>query len=116
MKLARGLALSSIYSIASAAATGHVYIQDSAPRPSSQASSSVDPETARLILAQRFGLSRFHSIKNPSEETVQQINAYSGRQQKLFGGEDAEATQAQVLVWVEDVEDVKGMWKMARQR
>jgi hypothetical protein len=112
MKLARGLALSSLYSIACAAATGHVFIQDSAPRPASRASSSVDPETARLILAQRLGLSRFHSIKNPSEEAVHQINAYRGKQQKLFGGEDPEATQAQLLVWVEDVEDVTGTWRV----
>ena len=108
MKLTWGLALSSLSSAACAAATGHVYIQDSLPRSSSQASSSVDPETARLILAQRLGLSRFHSIKNPSEESVKQINAYRGKQQKLFGGADPEATQAQLLVWVEDVDDVAG--------
>jgi hypothetical protein len=74
----------------------------------------VTPETARLILAERLGLSRFHSIKNPSEEVVQQINAYRGKQQKLFGGEDPEATQAQLLVWVEDVEDVAGACKILR--
>jgi len=114
MKLTWGLALSSLYSAACAAGVGHVYIHDSLPRSSPQASSSVDPDTARLILAQRLGLSRFHSIKNPSEEVVQQINAYKGKQQKLFGGEHPEATQAQLLVWVEDVDDVAGTERKSR--
>jgi hypothetical protein len=40
---------------------------------------------------------------------LQQINAFGGRQHKLFGGEDPDRTQAQLLVWVEDIDDVTGM-------
>jgi hypothetical protein len=108
MKLSRAFALSSLYSAACAAGIGHVYIHDSIPRTSPQPSSSVDPETARLILAQRLGLSQFHSINNPSESIVEQINAFGGRQRKLFGEEDPKRTQAQLLVWVDGVEDVTG--------
>ncbi|KAF2679323.1 hypothetical protein K458DRAFT_314437 [Lentithecium fluviatile CBS 122367] len=108
MKLSWGFALSSLYSAACATEVGHVYILDPSPRPSAQAPSSVDPETARLIFAQRLGLSRFHSINNPTEETVQQINAFGGRQQKLFGGEGPERSRAQLLVWVDNAEDATG--------
>jgi hypothetical protein len=109
MKPSWAFALSSLYSVTCAAGVGHVYIHDSIPRPSLQVSSSVDPETARLILAHRLDLSRFHSIESPSDKVLQQINAFGGRQPKLFGGEDPDRTQAQLLVWVEDVDDVTGM-------
>ncbi|KAJ4372219.1 hypothetical protein N0V83_003993 [Neocucurbitaria cava] len=84
MKLSWGLIASSLCCSASAA------------RP------TVSPETARLILAQRLGLSRFHSIEHADTETIRHINAYGGRQQKLFGAEDSDRTRAHVLMWIED--------------
>ncbi|OAG21719.1 hypothetical protein CC77DRAFT_1019623 [Alternaria alternata] len=65
---------------------------------------TVSPETARLIIAQRLGLSRFHSVEHADAETIRHINTYGGRQQKLFGGDDAEQTKAHLLVWAEDAE------------
>lgn len=109
MKLSWGVIASSLYCTAAAARDAHVYLFDNAPRTSSQASSTVDPETARLILAQRLGLSRFHSIKNPTDETLKQLNAFGGKSQKLFGAEDPAKSKAHVLVWIEGVEDAKGM-------
>ncbi|KAJ4287211.1 hypothetical protein N0V90_012609 [Kalmusia sp. IMI 367209] len=111
MKLSWSFIASSLYCAASAAPAGHVYIHDPSRRPSPQAASTVNPETARLILAQRLGLSRFHSIKDPSEETLKQINAFGGRKQKLFGGENPDRTQAQVLVWIEGAEDAEAIIK-----
>jgi hypothetical protein len=84
MKLSWGFLLSSLYCTASAA------------RP------SVSPNTARLIIAQRLGLSRFHAIEHPNAETIRHINAFGGRQPKLFGGEDADSSRAHLLVWRED--------------
>ncbi|CAO2656767.1 Nn.00g055700.m01.CDS01 [Neocucurbitaria sp. VM-36] len=75
-----------------------LYCSASAVRP------TVSPETARLILAQRLGLSRFHSIEHADPETIRHINAYGGRQQKLFGVEDADRTRAHLLLWIEDAE------------
>lgn len=110
MKLSWGFITSSLYCAASAAQQGNVYIYDPVPRTSPQAATTVDATTARLILAQRLGLSRFHTIeKTRSEESLKQINAFGGRHQKLFGGEDADRTQAHALVWIEGVEDVEGM-------
>ncbi|KAF1975222.1 hypothetical protein BU23DRAFT_503790 [Bimuria novae-zelandiae CBS 107.79] len=106
MKLSWGFIASSLYCAAAAAQDGRVYILDPTPRSPPQASTTVDATTARLILAQRLGLSRFHAIeKTRSEESLKQINAFGGRQQKLFGEEDAGRTQAHALVWIEGVED-----------
>ena len=106
MKLSWGVITSSLLCAASAVQEGRVYVLDPTPRASSpQASTTVDPATARLILAQRLGLTRFHSIeKTRSQESLNQINAFGGRQQKLFGGED-EGAQAHALIWIEGVED-----------
>jgi hypothetical protein len=84
MKLSWGLFFSSLYCTASAA------------------NPSVSLETARLIIAQRLGLSRFHSIEHADAEAIRHINAYGGRQQKLFGGEDADRSRAHLLMWIED--------------
>ncbi|KAH7399305.1 hypothetical protein BKA66DRAFT_545470 [Pyrenochaeta sp. MPI-SDFR-AT-0127] len=86
MKLSWGFVASSLYGSALAV------------RP------SVGPETARLILAQRLGLSRFHSIAHVDPETIRHINAFGGRQQKLFGGDDAARSKAHLLMWIEDAE------------
>jgi hypothetical protein len=84
MKLSWGLFFSSLYCTASAT------------------SPSVSPETARLIIAQRLGLSRFHSVEHADAEAIRHINAYGGRHQKLFGGVATDASQAQLLMWIED--------------
>ncbi|KAI2477002.1 DUF3844 multi-domain protein [Pyrenophora tritici-repentis] len=65
---------------------------------------TVTPETARLIIAQRLGLSRFHAIEHADAETIRHINTYGGPQQKLFGTEDDHVSRAHLLVWAEDVE------------
>ncbi|KAK7191774.1 hypothetical protein PSPO01_02223 [Paraphaeosphaeria sporulosa] len=112
MKLSWGFITSSLYYAAFAAQSGSVYIFDPVPRTSPQAATTVDATTARLILAQRLGLSRFHTIEQTrSEESLKQINAFGGRHQKLFGGDDADRAHAHALVWIEGVEDAEAMIK-----
>jgi hypothetical protein len=111
MKLSGSFLVSSLLCAASASSNlGRVYIYDpvAAAAASPQPPTSANPQTTRLIIAQRLGLSRFHSIKHASDEDIQLLNAYGGRQQKLFGAEDRERTKAHVLVWLEDVEDFTG--------
>ncbi|KAF2705169.1 hypothetical protein K504DRAFT_460434 [Pleomassaria siparia CBS 279.74] len=104
MKLSRSSVFSSLLCAASALDHGYMFTYDpianSSPAPDSN---YVTPETARLILAQRLGLSRFHSIKNAKDEAIVELNAYGGRAQKLFSGEDRQRTNAHVLIWVEGV-------------
>jgi len=104
MKLSWGLVASSLYCVAAAAKNGHVFTFDGSKDHAAPASSPIDPETARLILAQRLGLSRFHSIKDADAEAIKNINTDGGRQQKLFG-EEADTSRAQLLVWLEDAEE-----------
>ncbi|KAJ4322035.1 hypothetical protein N0V94_002614 [Neodidymelliopsis sp. IMI 364377] len=105
MKLSWGFVASSLSVAAAAAKTGHVFTFDASGTHAPPASSPIDPETARLILAQRLGLSRFHSIKDASAEAIKNINTFGGRQQQLFG-EQADTSKAQLLVWLEDADDV----------
>lgn len=104
MKLSWGLVASSLYCAAAAAKNGHVFTFDGSENHATPASSPIDPETARLVLAQRLGLSRFHSIKDADAEAIKIINTYGGRQQKLFG-EEADTSKAQLLIWLEDAEE-----------
>jgi hypothetical protein len=92
MKLSWAVFFSSLYCTASAA------------RP------SVSPETARLIIAHRLGLSRFHSIEHADAEAIRHLNAYGGAQQKLFGQDDEDRSKAHLLLWIEDgdVEEATG--------
>lgn len=112
MKLSWGAALSSLFCAAtSASKVAHVFVSDPTSRGAVQPQ-TVSPETARLILAQRLGLSRFHSIPDVKPEVIQQINAFGGRPQKFFGAQNAaDWIDAQLLVWAEDVEDVRGRYR-----
>ncbi|KAH9879159.1 hypothetical protein J1614_002596 [Plenodomus biglobosus] len=65
---------------------------------------SVSPETARLILAQRLAVSRFHSIEHADAEAIRHINTFGGPAQKLFGTDDAHRSKAHLLVWVDNAE------------
>jgi hypothetical protein len=109
MKLSWGLTLSSLSCAASAAREAHVYFYDAISGTATQAPSSVSPETARLILAKRLGLSQFHSIDSPSKDTIKQLNAFGGRQPKLFAGKSDRSSKHHDLIWFDDVEDINGM-------
>lgn len=111
MKLSYGAILSLLYCSAAASSAGHVFIYDPlAQQPEHREAQSVSPEAARLILAQRLGVSRYHSIKHANSELINQINTYGGRPQQFFrDSKVAEGTtDAHVLVWIEDVEDITG--------
>ncbi|KAF2013553.1 hypothetical protein BU24DRAFT_424550 [Aaosphaeria arxii CBS 175.79] len=113
MKLSWSFAVSSLFISASAASkAGHVFVYDPASAKAAPLQSSVTPETARWILAQRLGVSQFHSIDDPSEEAIEQLNAYSGRTQTLLGGDNSnerDLSEARVLVWIDDVEDASAI-------
>lgn len=108
MKLSWGFILPTLYCSASAAdRVAHVYVRDPTARSTATQAPSVSPEAARLILAQRLGISKFHAI-TPSEDIFQQINEFGGRPAPLFGKREA-GNDAHALLWIEGVEDVKGI-------
>jgi hypothetical protein len=114
MKLSWSFVLSSLYCSAAASRSGHVFLFDPSADSTSntQQPPSVSPHTARLILAQRLGLSRFHSLKDADDETIDRINTYGGKPQISLGGSKLGKTtprnDAHLLVWLEDAEDARG--------
>ncbi|KAL5114712.1 hypothetical protein ACEQ8H_007381 [Pleosporales sp. CAS-2024a] len=61
----------------------------------------VSPATARLIMAQRLGLARFHSLDHADADTIRHLNTYGGRRQTLLAAAAASSSPAHLLVWVE---------------
>lgn len=72
--------LSQVYSTAAAKLSQPVvYNYDATPLSSTSiwTSEAVDPATARLIFAQRLGLSEYHTLGDADDDALRQINAYS---------------------------------------
>jgi hypothetical protein len=108
MKLSWRFILPSLLCSASAASrTGYVYVWDPDTQPSETQLPSITPESARLILAQRLGVSQFHAIK-PNQALIQHINKFGGRPAPLFS-EKSIKNAAHALVWIEGAEDVQSM-------
>jgi hypothetical protein len=72
--------------------------------PAASSQDSVDPDTARLILAQRIELGQYHSVSSVDEESIRHINAFSSPQQPLFGYEQHAEPVSRLLVMVEGVD------------
>jgi hypothetical protein len=102
--------LAALPAIASAsAAVGQVFLYDAeAVRPTT--AETVDPATARLILAQRLGLSQFHSIADAGDAAIRQVNSYGGQSQELFGWGGHEESKARVMIVVEGIRDPLSMY------
>jgi hypothetical protein len=66
---------------------------------------SVSLETARLIIAQRLGLARFHSIEHADTENLRHINKYGGMHPRLFGGDVERGTRAHLFMWIDGVDE-----------
>ena len=87
-----------------------VYLQDSVVASRSSKAQSVTPSTARLLFAQRLGLSQYHDLGDADEATLQVLNTYGGQQQSMF--EDVEESRQQstdkLLFIIEGVEFPEG--------
>lgn len=111
MRLPLGLALLALVCTAHAAASAvaHVYLSDPESlrrRPPFQV---VSPETARVIFAERLGLSQFHTLHTVDQEALQQVNDYAGRIRRLFhDGSGLQRVPSQMIIIVEGVMDPKG--------
>ena len=68
----------------------------------------VSPPVARLLFAQRLGLSQYHSIDRADENTIELINRLGGTHEKIFNDGD-ERTPERVLIFVENVERPEGI-------
>ncbi|KAL9098617.1 MAG: hypothetical protein Q9187_009627 [Circinaria calcarea] len=98
------LLASAAASLSSATPAAPVYIFDRSSRSSGSETPSTDPETARLLLAYRLGLSQYHSLKEAGGNTLQFLNEFGGKPKSLFDDGEEEDETRSVLVIVEGVE------------
>ncbi|KAI9698472.1 MAG: hypothetical protein M1836_004053 [Candelina mexicana] len=107
MRILLGFLASTILGCTQAtSSTGFVYTYDRKSPHSNRDPQKASLDTARLILAQRLGLSQYHSLGGIDGLTLQQINAFGGERPRLLG--DVEAIKpAQLLVMVDGAQNPK---------
>lgn len=68
----------------------------------------VSPSAARLLFAQRLGLSQYHTIDRADEKTIEIINRFGGTHDQIFNDGDERKPDQKVLIFVENVERPEG--------
>lgn len=100
MKLSTGLLLPALVGKALASSNANVYIVQGQQRPKPSNPPSLSPEETRLVLAQRLGVSHYHSLHGASESTLSHINNFGGHGHSLF--QDTTQYEAAELVIIVD--------------
>ncbi|KAI9764547.1 MAG: hypothetical protein M1840_008373 [Geoglossum simile] len=103
MRLATCLLLTGILGNAGATSLSASFFsfENPAPTPNPQ---TVSPEAARLILARRLGLSRFHRLGGLDDGTLHQVDSLGGRQQRLLSDIGHGRRPSSMVIVVEGVE------------
>lgn len=114
MRLTTSWLLPAIAATASAATDGSVYLLQRDHTPAAKPP-TLSPSQARLVLAQRLGVSKYHSLDDASASTLSHINDFGGHHQALFGDEvdDLRHVEHNVVVMVDggSAEDMKVLSK-----
>ena len=82
-----------------------VYTSESWSRQTPAEPPSISPHAARLLFAQRLGLSQYHSLQDADESTLRILNTYGGEQQQIFAHEDGSQGAEKLLLIVEGVDE-----------
>lgn len=85
-------------SLASTDASVHIFQRD---YPEDLSTPKLSPEQARLVFAQRLGVSHYHELGNVCETTLSYINQFGGKKAGLF--ENPRENNAELLFIVEGV-------------
>lgn len=112
MKASGALAISVITGLAySSFLDGLVYIFDNALQqaPATEVRPLIQPQIARLLFAQRLGLSQYHSLEEPQETTLDFFNRYGETYEHLFEEARSGKERQRLLVIVEGVEKPEGV-------
>lgn len=109
MKLIAGLSWAGTALQASlVSAEALVYTSDTSPLPLKESLPSIFPNTARLLFAQRLGLSQYHSLEGADETTLNVLNTYGGKQQHIFSREERKRSIDRILLIVDGVANPEG--------
>jgi hypothetical protein len=87
--------------VQAASETAKVYIFQKPEYPTSSIIPTLTPEEARLVIAQRLGVSRYHSLRDVSKDALAHINAFGGPQTQLFAN-DGEHGRSQLVVMIDN--------------
>lgn len=110
MKVLGGiLCVSSAVQAYTASTDALVYTFDQSRSVSSPKPPSISPNTARLLLAQRLGLSQHHELGDADETVLQILNSYGGDAQPVFAHEEGQAIANKLLLIVEGIDHPGGM-------
>jgi hypothetical protein len=102
MKLSTSLLLPALVGAAAALSDASVYIFQQDFTPETSKTPTLTPEQARLVFAQRLGISRYHALEDASESTLSYINSFGGQGESLF--EDASDDRpSELLLIVEGI-------------
>jgi hypothetical protein len=103
MKLPVSLVLPLLIGAAQAASeTAKVYIFQEPEYPTSSTAPTLTPEEARLVIAQRLGVSRYHGLSGVSDDALTYINTFGGPQSQLFTN-DAQEGRSQLVLLIDNV-------------
>lgn len=103
MRLPLSLVFSLLIGAAQAASeTAKVYIFQEPELPISSTIPILTPEDARLVIAQRLGVSRYHSLSGVSNDALAHINAFGGPQSQLFIN-DNQGGRSQLVLLIDNV-------------
>lgn len=112
MKVLLGLVYSNLVALqAYAAASSKAYGYTFDPKfQSYQDASLITPITVRLLLAQRLGISQYHSLNGPSEDTLEILNKFGGDEGQILLPGDQRTNSEKLLIFVENVEHPEGVF------
>lgn len=105
--LLASITAASITTASTTTADALVYTFDQTSQRSTS-KSTISAENTRLFLAQRLGLSQFHSLENVDDDTLRLLNNYGGSQTPLFKSNDRHVQR--LLVIIEGLEDPTSKW------
>lgn len=111
MRLSGSFVAPSLLGLAAAAASSpRVYVQDlDAPAHlSTQTAPTLSADTARLIFAQRLGLSQYHSLKHADDDTIEYLNDFGGSRHQLFDDDQLSDGTKHIMVVVEGMKSTEG--------
>ena len=91
------------------AAQALIYTSDTAPLPPKAEPQSISPSTARLLFAQRLGLSQYHSLEDADESLLDFLNTHGGHRQQIFQTHEQKHDSENVLIIVDGVSRPEGM-------
>lgn len=111
MKLIAALTGASyVHLVQAAISQASVYTFDAEPQSAiaGLTSPSTTPETARLVLARRLGLSQYHNLHTADDTTIDYLNRFGGRQNRLLPSYEDEVPLGKLLIIVEGVDEPTG--------